>query len=67
MEHESAGAALRLLRDLCDGHRSGTGSVAYRELVVGLRKLEVRIAMHMHLENNVLIPRAAAMRKRLTH
>ena len=67
MEHESAGAALRLLRDLCDGYRPGTGSAAYRQLVVGLRRLEVRITMHMHLENNVLIPRAAAMRKRRTH
>lgn len=64
MEHESAGAAMRLLRDLCNGYRPDSGSPVYRELVVGLRKLEVRILVHMHLENNVLFPRAAAMRKR---
>jgi regulator of cell morphogenesis and NO signaling len=62
-EHESASAALRLLRLLCDGYRPGSGSKLYREFVDSLRRLEVRIYTHMHLENNVLVPRAAAMRR----
>lgn len=66
MEHESAGAAMRLLRDVCNGYRPDCGSPMYRKLVVGLRKLEVKILVHMHLENNVLFPRAAAMRRRRT-
>jgi regulator of cell morphogenesis and NO signaling len=62
-EHESAGAALRLLREFCRDHNvPDKVCICYRALLEGLGALEERLARHMYLENTVLYPRAAALK-----
>ena len=63
MEHESAGAALRLLRDFCQNYNiPDDACMRYRALVGGLEELEDRLLRHIYLENNVLVPRACALK-----
>jgi regulator of cell morphogenesis and NO signaling len=60
-EHESAGRALAELRRLTDGYRPPEHACAtYRALYAGLEALERDLHMHIHLENNILFPRAMA-------
>ena len=60
-EHDSAGDALRRLRELTDDHRSPEGAcTTWRALWHGLAALEVAMHEHIHLENNILFPRALA-------
>jgi regulator of cell morphogenesis and NO signaling len=61
-EHASAGQALWLIRRLTDGYRPpGDACETYRALLAGLKELEADLHLHIHLENNVLFPRAAAL------
>jgi regulator of cell morphogenesis and NO signaling len=63
MEHESAGAAMRLLREFCDDYTApATASPEYKALMQDFRDFDAKIKIHMHLENNVLFPRATALR-----
>lgn len=58
-EHESAGEALVRIREITqDFHVPDYGCVTYRALMSGLKELEEDLHMHVHLENNVLFPRA---------
>lgn len=58
-EHESAGEALRRLRALTDGYRVPEGACnTWRALWAGLAALEEDMHQHIHLENNILFPRA---------
>jgi regulator of cell morphogenesis and NO signaling len=60
-EHQSAGEALRRMRELTFGFRPPKDACrAYRVLMIGLRELESDLHLHMHKENNILFPRAAA-------
>ncbi|MAC74257.1 MAG: iron-sulfur cluster repair di-iron protein [Phycisphaerae bacterium] len=60
-EHDSAGDALRRLRELTDDHRPPEGAcTTWRALWHGLAALEVAMHEHIHLENNILFPRALA-------
>lgn len=62
-EHETAGAALRLLRDFAQDYKvPENASLRYRALVLGLEALEDRLLRHIYIENNVLFPRAAALK-----
>jgi regulator of cell morphogenesis and NO signaling len=62
-EHETAGAALRLMRDFAQDYQvPDNSSLRYRALVLGLQGLEDRLLRHMYIENNVLFPRAAALK-----
>ena len=59
MEHQDAGRDLARLRELTDDHTAppeacGTWSALY----LGLGELERDLMDHIHLENNVLFPRA---------
>lgn len=61
-EHESTGAALRLLREFCRNYNTPEHACpVYRALLQGLAALEERLARHMYLENTILYPRAAAL------
>lgn len=58
-EHDSAGAALRRLRELTDDYVAPPGACnTWRALWHGLAVLEESMHQHIHLENNILFPRA---------
>ena len=60
-EHQSAGEALRRMRELTFGFRPPQDACdAYRILMAGLRELESDLHLHIHKENDILFPRAAA-------
>jgi regulator of cell morphogenesis and NO signaling len=61
-EHESAGQALLQIRKITsDFELPGYACVTYRALMSGLRELEQDLHLHIHLENNILFPRAEAL------
>ena len=58
-EHESAGEALAKIREITrDFELPQNACVTYRALMSGLDELERDLHMHIHLENNILFPRA---------
>jgi regulator of cell morphogenesis and NO signaling len=60
-EHESAGEALRRLRELTNDYTVPAGACnTWRALWLGLADLEPSLHQHIHLENNILFPRALA-------
>lgn len=60
-EHDSAGNALRRLNELTDGYQVPEGACnTWRALWFGLAALELALHEHIHLENNILFPRALA-------
>ena len=60
-EHDSAGAALRRLRELTDDYEPRPDACnTWRALWHGLGALEKALHQHIHLENNILFPRALA-------
>lgn len=62
-EHDSAGRALAEMRRLTDGYQLPQGACnTFRALYEGLEELEGDLHMHIHLENNVLFPRALDLR-----
>jgi len=63
-EHDSAGAALAEICSItADYAIPDYACVTYRSLMAGLQELEQDLHMHIHLENNILFPRAMAMEK----
>ena len=58
-EHESAGQALARIREITrDFELPDYACVTYRALMSGLDELERDLHQHIHLENNILFPRA---------
>ncbi len=61
-EHESAGQALRAMRQAsCSYTPPGDACVSYQTLYKALAEFEADLHQHIHLENNILFPRAIAM------
>ena len=61
-EHEHAGALLAELREITDGYVAPEWACqTYRSLFHGLDELERDMHIHVHLENNVLFPRAMGL------
>ncbi len=61
-EHEAAGNALRFIRQASGGYTApADGCVSYKTLYQALSAFEADLHQHIHLENNVLFPRAAAL------
>jgi regulator of cell morphogenesis and NO signaling len=61
-EHDGAGEALRTLRTLTKGYAVPDDACAsYRALYQALREFEADLHQHIHLENNILFPRAVEM------
>lgn len=59
MEHDEAGDALRRIRSITqDFAIPEYACVTYRALMAGLEELEQDLHLHIHLENNILFPRA---------
>lgn len=66
-EHDEAGAALRSLREASRGYAPpADGCGSYRALYGALEALEQDLHQHIHLENNILFPRALALEEVLT-
>jgi regulator of cell morphogenesis and NO signaling len=63
-EHDSAGQALRAMRAASDGYAAPEGACTiYRALYRALEEFEADLHQHIHLENNILFPRAIAMER----
>ncbi|MBZ5704133.1 MAG: iron-sulfur cluster repair di-iron protein [Acidobacteriia bacterium] len=61
-EHESAGNALRAMRAASAGYTAPPDAcVSYQTLYKALAEFEADLHQHIHLENNILFPRAIAM------
>ncbi len=61
-EHDSAGAALRAMRQASSGYSAPPDAcISYRTLYKALAEFEADLHQHIHLENNILFPRAIAM------
>ena len=60
-EHDDAGKMLRRLSELTGGYVAPEGACnTWRALWAGLGDLERAMHVHIHLENNILFPRALA-------
>jgi len=64
-EHDSAGDALRALREASNGYAAPPDAcVSFRTLYQALAAFEADLHQHIHLENNILFPRAVALEQR---
>ena len=62
LEHDSAGAALREIATLSSKYEPPEGACfSYRTLYTALKEFEADLHQHVHLENNLLFPRAIAL------
>ena len=63
-EHDSAGDALGRIRELTRGYEAPSYACStYRAMLEGLKALETDLHQHIHLENNILFPRAIALER----
>jgi len=63
-EHDSAGEALRSMRKASAGYTTpGDACISFQTLYKALADFEADLHQHIHLENNILFPRAIAMEK----
>ena len=63
-EHDSAGNALRAMREASRGYTvPPKACISYQTLYKALADFETDLHQHIHLENNILFPRAIAMEK----
>ena len=61
-EHDSAGSALRALREISHGYAAPPDAcVSFQTLYKALGDFESDLHQHIHLENNILFPRAIEM------
>ena len=62
LEHDNAGAVLHEIRKLSGDYRvPPDGCHSFQALYEGLTSFESDMHQHVHLENNVLFPRAVAI------
>ena len=62
MEHDTAGELLRELRRLTNDYTAPSDAcISYQTLYSALKEFEADLHQHIHLENNILFPRAAKM------
>lgn len=64
-EHDAAGDILQKMRQITKGYTVPDDACpSYRALYLGLEELEKDLHRHIHLENNVLFPRAVELEER---
>lgn len=62
LDHDSAGAALHEIRSLsCNYQVPADACGSYRALYEALQSFEADLHQHVHLENNILFPRAVVL------
>lgn len=63
-DHDDAGVLTAKIRELSGGYRAPDGSCpTYRSLYQALEEFERDLHHHIHLENNILFPRAVEMER----
>jgi regulator of cell morphogenesis and NO signaling len=63
-EHDGAGGALRQMRQISNGYAAPEDAcVSFQTLYQALAAFEADLHQHIHLENNVLFPRAIEMER----
>ena len=63
-EHDDAGEALRALRRITNDYTTPPDAcISYQTLYEALAEFEADLHRHIHLENNILFPRAIAMER----
>ncbi|MEW5975445.1 MAG: iron-sulfur cluster repair di-iron protein [Acidobacteriota bacterium] len=63
-EHDQAGTLLQVLRQLTTGYTvPDDACLSYKTLYSALEGFEQDLHLHIHLENNILFPKAAEMEK----
>ncbi len=66
-EHDAAGDILRQMRELSSDYTVPEDAcISYQTLYDALKALEADLHQHIHLENNILFPRAAEMEASLS-
>lgn len=66
MEHDTAGDLLREMRTLSADYRvPGDACISYKTLYEAIEAFEQDLHQHIHLENNVLFPKAVEMEARV--
>lgn len=67
MEHDTVGDILRELRQTSSNYAvPADGCISYQILYQALEAFETDLHQHIHLENNILFPRAIELEERLT-
>ncbi|HEU4479297.1 MAG TPA: iron-sulfur cluster repair di-iron protein [Pyrinomonadaceae bacterium] len=62
LEHDRAGELLKKIRKLSSGYATPADAcVSYKTLYAALEELEKDLYQHIHLENNILFPKAIEM------
>jgi regulator of cell morphogenesis and NO signaling len=65
VEHDSSGEVLRRIRELTAGYTAPADAcMSYQTLYKALQEFEADLHQHIHLENNILFPRAVALESR---
>ena len=65
-EHDTAGDILRELRALTRDYKAPADAcISYRTLYQALENFEKDLHQHIHLENNILFPKALELENRL--
>ena len=63
-EHDNAGIALKVMRSASNDYTAPEGACAsYQALYQALAEFEADLHQHIHLENNILFPRALKMER----
>jgi regulator of cell morphogenesis and NO signaling len=66
MEHDKAGDLLKQLRGMTDEYTTPSDAcISFQTLYQALAALEADLHQHIHLENNILFPRAVEMEEKL--
>ena len=66
MEHDSAGELLHAMREITKGYTLPEDScMSYKMLYRALPDFEADLHQHIHLENNILFPRAIVLEKQM--
>ena len=66
MEHETAGDILKTMSSVTNDYRVPDDACnSFRWLYVKLKELENDLHQHIHLENNILFPKALQLEKEL--
>lgn len=65
LEHDSAGDAMKRMREITSGFTAPEdGCMSFKALYQGLNEFEADLHQHIHLENNILFPRAIELESR---